>query len=222
MTDDRHPVIIDSSAPPDPGYVLELGEAFAEIPRALNHLTRHHEALEDPYDGDRLIRKLDSAAQRLPQLLDQIASWYEREAADGKLEVTSGEDRKDAPAMAVVAVRMRADAARVSAEQLQSDLASIARVTSTLAAADRGGRRWLSAYLRDRRHRRRLRPREAGVVHTSYAPCPHDGEPACPAPLHMFGHQDRAEASACGGCGPAGSVPSSSTTSSGSPTRTTT
>ncbi len=34
----------------------------------------------------------------------------------------------------------------------------------------------------------------ACVVHTCFAPCPHDGEPACPAPLHMFGHQDRAEA----------------------------
>ncbi len=26
----------------------------------------------------------------------------------------------------------------------------------------------------------------ACVVHTTYAPCPHDGEPACPAPLHFF------------------------------------
>ena len=34
----------------------------------------------------------------------------------------------------------------------------------------------------------------ACVVHTAFAPCPHDGEPANPAPLHMFGHQDRAEA----------------------------
>ena len=26
----------------------------------------------------------------------------------------------------------------------------------------------------------------ACVVHTCHAPCPHDGEPACPAPLHAF------------------------------------
>ena len=29
------------------------------------------------------------------------------------------------------------------------------------------------------------------VVHAVYAPCDSDGEPACPAPLHMFNHQDR-------------------------------
>ena len=133
--DDRTPVIIDSSARQEPGYVLELGEAFAEIPRALNHLTRHHEALEFPAEGDHLIRELDSAAGRLPQLLDQIASWYEREAAEGKLEVHDGERNV---AMSVVAIRMRADAARVSAEQLQADLASLAQVTATLAAPDTG------------------------------------------------------------------------------------
>ena len=31
----------------------------------------------------------------------------------------------------------------------------------------------------------------ACIVHTTHAPCPHDGEPANPAPLHMFNHQDR-------------------------------
>jgi hypothetical protein len=29
------------------------------------------------------------------------------------------------------------------------------------------------------------------IVHASHAPCMHDGEPANPAPLHMFNHQDR-------------------------------
>ena len=133
--DDRHPVILNTNAPPDPGYVLEVAEAIAEGVRVLNNQTRHHEALEDPAEGDRLIGCLDSAAGRLPQLLDQIATWYEREAAEGALEVDGG-DRT--VAMAVVAIRMRADAARISAEQLQSDLASIAKVTSALKAADTG------------------------------------------------------------------------------------
>lgn len=31
----------------------------------------------------------------------------------------------------------------------------------------------------------------ACVVHTTFAPCPHDGEPACPVPLHAFNHADR-------------------------------
>ena len=137
MTDTRHPVILDIDAPPSPDYVLEVAEAFAQCVRVMNHATRHHEALEYPAEGDTLLRYLESAVSRLPQLLDQIASWYEQEAADGGLEVVSG-DRKGSPAMAAIAIRMRADAARVSAEQLQSDLASLARVTATLAAAETG------------------------------------------------------------------------------------
>jgi len=35
----------------------------------------------------------------------------------------------------------------------------------------------------------------ACIVHTCHAPCPHDGEPACPAPLHSFpGNGTREEA----------------------------
>ena len=35
----------------------------------------------------------------------------------------------------------------------------------------------------------------ACVVHTAYAPCPHDGEPAAPGPLHHFaGNGTREEA----------------------------
>jgi hypothetical protein len=29
------------------------------------------------------------------------------------------------------------------------------------------------------------------VVHATYAPCYHDGEPASPVPLHVFNHHDR-------------------------------
>ncbi len=137
MTDDRHHVIFDIDAPPDPGYLLEVLEAHAEAVRVANHMTRHHEALEFPAEGDQLVRELESAASRLPQLLDQIASWYEQEAAAGRLEVPSG-DRAGSPEMAVVAIRMRADAARKGAEQLQADLASLGQVTATLAAPDTG------------------------------------------------------------------------------------
>src|ERR1035438_5904075 len=72
--EDRQPytIAINIDAPPSPGYVLELAEAAAEIIRALNHLTRHPEALEFPAEGDQLFRYLESAAERMPQLLDQI------------------------------------------------------------------------------------------------------------------------------------------------------
>ena len=136
MTDDQpYSVAINIDSPPDPQYVLELAEAFAQIVRALNHLTRDHEALEFPAEGDHVLRELSSAASRLPQLLDQIAGWYEREAAAGRLMVVSGE-WGGFPGMAAVAIRRRADAARMTAEQLQADIASVAEVTSTLAAAE--------------------------------------------------------------------------------------
>ncbi len=139
MTDeDRQPytVAINIDAPPSPGYVLELAEAAAEIIRALNHLTRHPEALEFPAEGDQLFRYLESAAERMPQLLDQIASWYERRAAAGRLRVVSGD--RAATAMAVIALRMRADAARLSAEHLGADLKYAAGVTTNLAAREDG------------------------------------------------------------------------------------
>ena len=134
-SDPPYSVAINIDSPPDPQYVLELAEAFAQIVRALNHLTRDHEALEFPAEGDHVLRELSSAAARLPQLLDQIAGWYEREAAAGKLEAVSGA-WAGMPGMAVAAIRMRADAARMTAEQLQADIASVAEVTSTLAAAE--------------------------------------------------------------------------------------
>jgi hypothetical protein len=40
--------------------------------------------------------------------------------------------------MAAVAIRMRADAGRASAGQLQSDITSVAAVTTDLAAAETG------------------------------------------------------------------------------------
>jgi hypothetical protein len=128
-------VTVNTDGPREPGYVLELAEAAAEIIRALNHITRDHAALRYPAEGDTLIRYLESAAERLPQLLDQVASWYEREAAAGRLRVVAG-DWEGIPGMAVVALRMRADAGRMAAEQLGADLKSAAGVTTNLAARE--------------------------------------------------------------------------------------
>ena len=130
-------IAINIGGPRDPQYVLELAEGAAEIIRALNHLTRDHAALEYPHEGDQFLRYLESAVSRLPQLLDQIASWYEREAADGNLKVASA-DWEGVPGMAVVALRVWMDAARMGAEHLAADLGSAARVTTDLAAAEGG------------------------------------------------------------------------------------
>ena len=127
-------VTLNASAPPGPDYVLEVAQAFAECVRVMNHATRDHAALEYPHEGDQFLRYLESAVSRLPQLLDQIASWYEREAAEGNLKVASG-DWEGVPGMAVVALRVWMDAARMGAEHLAADLGSAARVTTDLASA---------------------------------------------------------------------------------------
>jgi hypothetical protein len=36
-----------------------------------------------------------------------------------------------------------------------------------------------------------LGPVPGCVVHAAYAPCMHDGDPACQVPLHAFNHNDR-------------------------------
>ena len=136
MTDNRHPVILDPGAPPDPGYVLEVAEAVARGLEVLCYQTRHREAL-DPDAGNQLAGFLDEAVAAIPQLLGQFASWYEREAAQGRLEVAGGE-WKGVPGVAVVAVRLRADYARGLAEGLQEALAAVASVTCNLAAAETG------------------------------------------------------------------------------------
>ena len=121
--------------------MLELAEAFAEIPRALNHLTRHHEALEHPAEGDQLAGFLESAAYRERQLAPQIATWYVLEAAAGRLEVTGGE-WKGLPDVAVAVLTARANLVKAAAEELAKAWKSMARGDLYPGSSrDRGGRR---------------------------------------------------------------------------------
>lgn len=139
MTDDTAPcsVAINIGGPRDPQYVLELAEAFAEIVRALNHITRDHEALLYPSEADRLIREVSSAASRLPQLLGQVGAWLEQERAAGRIEVPSGEFAGDAR-LAVVTAGVRLEMASAIAAALQEALDDAARVTCGLAAPETG------------------------------------------------------------------------------------
>jgi hypothetical protein len=135
--DDRHPVILDTSAPPAPDYVLEVAEAFAECVRVMNHATRHHEALRYPSEADRLIREVSSGVIRLPQLLSQVRVWLEQEEAAGRIEVPSGEYQGN-PLLAVTTARLRLEMAETVAGALQQALDDAASVTSGLAAAETG------------------------------------------------------------------------------------
>ena len=136
MTADDQPytVALNIDAPPSPDYVLELAETVDQGLRVLAHQTRDREALEFPAEGDRLLRYLESAAERLPQLVTQVAMWYVTEAAGGRLEVVSG-DRAGAPWLAAAAITTGANRVRAAAEELRKALHAMTEVTANLAAA---------------------------------------------------------------------------------------
>ena len=134
-SDDRpYRVAINIDAAPDPQYVLELAEAFAQIVRALNHVTRHHEALEYPAEADELIRDVALAVSRFPQLLEQAGRWLAAEHEAGRV----GTDDDRAPATIVAAARIRLDRAREIAHDLAAALAFATAATSHLKTADSG------------------------------------------------------------------------------------
>lgn len=117
MTDAQpYSVTLDLGAPPDPCYVLEVAEAVDLACKVLAYQTRHPEALLDPGDGVQLLRHLSAAAATIPQLADQIARRYEPEAGTATLPLL-----------------MTAGAARLAAEELQADFASMAEVMASLA-----------------------------------------------------------------------------------------
>ena len=130
-------VSLNTDAPADPTYTLELAEAFAQAVRVLNHVTRDHAALGHPADADTLIREITTAVSRLPQLLGQVGTWLRDEQALGRIQVTGG-DWEGNPAAAVVAALLRLDAAGAIAPDLQDALEMAASVTCDLAAVDTG------------------------------------------------------------------------------------
>ena len=126
---------LNTDGPSDPKYTIEVANALALSVRVLNHLTRHHEALEFPADADLLIRELAVGASRLPQLLSQVGAWLDREQAAGRIEVPSGEYAGN-PRTAVVTAGVRLEMASAIAAALQEALEDVARVTSGLAVTD--------------------------------------------------------------------------------------
>jgi signal transduction histidine kinase len=138
-TEDEFPysVALNINAPPSPEYTLELAEALAEVVRVLNHATRHQEALAEPADVHGVIQELSPAADRETQLLSQLAARLEAMRAAGGIAVPEGEYAGN-PDLAVATARLRLGMAETIAGALREALDDVARVTSTLAAADTG------------------------------------------------------------------------------------
>lgn len=129
---------LSTGIPPSPERTLQLAGVLPEVVRTLNHATRDHEALHYPSDADRLIRALEMMASRLPQLIEQVDAWLEREDGAERIEIPSGEYEGN-PLLATAAARMELDAARAAAADLRQSLASAASVTSGMAAREDDG-----------------------------------------------------------------------------------
>ena len=126
-------VTLNTDGPRDTRYLLEVGEAYAECVRVMNHLTLSDEALEFPANADRLVRYLATAAARLPQLLQQMTSWLGAEHAAGRIRIVEG-DYEGQPALAVTAAQVYLEDASAAAGTLQQALDTAARVTCDMAA----------------------------------------------------------------------------------------
>jgi hypothetical protein len=76
-----------------PEYTHQVGDLIAEAVRVLNHATLGDApGLDWPADAYDLIGYLKTAAERLPQLLTQIAAFLDGWQASGQLADTTGDD----------------------------------------------------------------------------------------------------------------------------------
>lgn len=131
-------VTLDTSAPPDPAYLLEVARAFAESARVMAHLTRHTEAFGTPEDMERVLREISAGLARVPQVLTQGSRRLALENAASRIEVTRGqyEGRPDA---AVTDAWEHFDEASAAAERAARELGAAADITSAMAPAPEPG-----------------------------------------------------------------------------------
>lgn len=81
-------ISLNPGDPCPPEHTRAVAAAIPEAIRTLNHATisRPGDALDSPATAEAVIRDLATAAQRTPQLLDQIRGWLRGEFHAGRLE----------------------------------------------------------------------------------------------------------------------------------------
>jgi hypothetical protein len=132
------PVELIPGAEPDPQYLLEVLEAFAECVRVANHQTARRGALMDTSEAAEAIRRITEAAQRLPQLLGQIAGWLAAEHEFGRIRVPEGL-HAGRPGEAVAAAGSALDDAAAIARSLEGRLRAAAKETWRMRTVGNAG-----------------------------------------------------------------------------------
>jgi hypothetical protein len=74
-----------TGGPHDDATITALAQITAEAIRALNHATFPYAGLSEPATVYRVLGELATAANRLPQLLSQLARWLAEENTAGRL-----------------------------------------------------------------------------------------------------------------------------------------
>jgi hypothetical protein len=127
---------LNTDGPHSPEYTREVGNALAEAVRVLNHATGSHaaEALEFPSDVDAVVQSLTEAAQRLPQLIEQLTQWLTEQRDAGRITVAYGPYAGKVDE-AMTQVEPWLDGAQEAAAALASELDGARQNTATFAAA---------------------------------------------------------------------------------------
>jgi hypothetical protein len=125
-------ITLDTDAPRSPEYTRAVAAAIPEAVGCLNHATigRPRDALGQPATADAVIRDLHLAAQRMPQLFDQLRRWLAAEHDAGRISGAAG--RTACARLGVDQAAARLWDAAAAAAQLEQTLAAAAAATSTL------------------------------------------------------------------------------------------
>lgn len=130
---------LEPGGPYSPERTAEAAALMADAVRYLNHATldRPKDALNYPADLDRVIAHLETMAQRMPQLLDQLQGWLRNETGACRTEITYGQyaGRADL-AYEQTAIRLE-QAAGQFAEAARA-LEQAHQITSAISGVDAG------------------------------------------------------------------------------------
>jgi hypothetical protein len=108
----------DDQKPQSPRVAEESAEAI----RTLNHLTLGGDDLRYPADVYSVLGSLATLAARLPQALQQLTGFLERQLQDGRIQMQQGFAHAGEPEIAVTDASMEMEEAGQAAEQLRAAL----------------------------------------------------------------------------------------------------
>lgn len=129
---------LNPDGPHSPDYTRQVGEAFAESVRVLNHATAGKQGLTFPADAYDLLGCLMTGTAGLEQTARQLAQFLEEQLQAERLAVPAGR-YAGRPGVAVAAAGGHLKTARIAARQLADTLDRAQQAISDVSAASGEG-----------------------------------------------------------------------------------